>query len=140
MEINEIRELAAVMKETGMTAIEIKEKDVSIKLKREVFAAPAVKTHAAVEDVIEEKTVPGAFTVKSPMVGVFYSAPGADKEPYVKQGDTVHAGDILCIVEAMKIMNEITAECDGVISEICASNKQVVEFGQPLFRIDTSKV
>ena len=69
------------------------------------------------------------------MVGVFYSAPGADESPFVAVGDTVHAGDVLCIIEAMKIMNEITAERDGVIIEICVENKQVVEFGQPLFRI-----
>ena len=67
-----------------------------------------------------------------------HSLQGADKEPYVSVGDMVHAGDILCIIEAMKIMNEITAERDGIVTEVCAGNRHVVEFGQPLFRIDTT--
>ena len=69
------------------------------------------------------------------MVGVFYAAPAADKQPYVSIGDRVNAGDVLCIIEAMKMMNEITAEKGGVIREICVGNKQIVEYGHPLFRI-----
>jgi acetyl-CoA carboxylase biotin carboxyl carrier protein len=69
------------------------------------------------------------------MVGVFYAAPAADKKPYVSIGDRVKAGDVLCIIEAMKMMNEITTDKSGVITEICAGNKQIVEYGHPLFRM-----
>ncbi len=73
--------------------------------------------------------------VKSPMVGTFYAAPSEDVEPYVKVGDKVAKGEILCIVEAMKLMNEIECEKDGVIAEILVSNGEVVEYGQPLIAI-----
>ena len=69
------------------------------------------------------------------MVGVFYRAPAENAQPYVKVGDTVKAGTVLCLVEAMKMMNEITAECDGTIAEICVQNGQVVDFGRELFKI-----
>ncbi|NLG93138.1 MAG: acetyl-CoA carboxylase, biotin carboxyl carrier protein, partial [Clostridiales bacterium] len=72
---------------------------------------------------------------KSPMVGVFYSAPSPDSEPYVQVGSKVKKGDTLCIIEAMKLLNEITADRDGEITEICAAAGQVVEYGQTLFRI-----
>ena len=74
-------------------------------------------------------------SVKSPTVGIFYAAPAENADPYVKAGDTVHKGDVLCIIEAMKLMNEVLAEKDGVIEEICAQNGQVVEYGTELFRI-----
>ena len=74
--------------------------------------------------------------VKSPLVGVFYAAPAPDAAPFVKVGDTVKKGDVLCIVEAMKLMNEIVAETDGVVVDICAGNGDVVEFGQTLFKLN----
>lgn len=73
--------------------------------------------------------------IKSPIVGTFYSASGPDTGPYVKKGDCIKKGDILCIVEAMKLMNEIDCEYDGEIVEILVENEAVVEFGQPLFKI-----
>ena len=73
--------------------------------------------------------------VKSPMVGTFYASSAPDKEPYVKVGDKVHKGQVLCIVEAMKLMNEIESEFDGEIVEICAKNEDIVEYGKPLFKI-----
>ncbi|MFQ9859895.1 MAG: acetyl-CoA carboxylase biotin carboxyl carrier protein [Evtepia gabavorous] len=79
---------------------------------------------------------PGRTTeVTSPMVGVFYAAPAENAEPFVKVGDRVKRGQTLCIVEAMKLMNEIMAELDGEIVEVCVQNGQVVDFGCPLFRI-----
>ncbi len=74
-------------------------------------------------------------TVKAPMVGVFYAAPAPDKEPYVKVGSKIKKGDVLCIVEAMKLMNEVVSECDGEIVDICVSDGDMVEFGQTLFKI-----
>ena len=76
----------------------------------------------------------GITEIRSPMVGVFYAAPTEDASPFVKTGDVVKKGDVLCIIEAMKLMNEITAEQDGIIEEICVGNNQVVEFDHILFR------
>ena len=75
------------------------------------------------------------ISVKSPIVGVFYAAPAENADPYVSIGDSVTKGQTLCIVEAMKLMNEISADDDGIISEICVTNGQVVEYGTELFRI-----
>ncbi len=83
----------------------------------------------------DNKINDGRKPVNSPMVGVFYAAPAPDKDPYVTVGTKVKKGDILCLIEAMKLMNEITAEHDGEIVELCVENGQVVEFGQPLFMI-----
>ena len=69
------------------------------------------------------------------MVGVFYAASSPEAEPFVSEGQRVKRGQVLCIIEAMKLMNEITAEKDGVITQICAANGEIVEFGQPLFYI-----
>ena len=73
--------------------------------------------------------------VKSPMVGTFYASSSPDKDPYVKVGDKVQKGQVLCIVEAMKLMNEIESEFDGEIVEVCVKNEDIVEYGTPLFKI-----
>lgn len=73
--------------------------------------------------------------IKSPMVGTFYASSSPDKEPFVKVGDRIHKGQVVCIVEAMKLMNEIESEFDGEIVEICVKNEDVVEYGMPLFKI-----
>ena len=83
----------------------------------------------------EEKTDEEGSPVTSPMVGVFYSAPAPDKDPYVSVGTQVQKGDVLCLIEAMKLMNEVAAEKSGEICAVCAENGQVVEYGQPLFMI-----
>ncbi len=79
---------------------------------------------------------PQLVDIKSPMVGTFYSAPEPGADPYVKAGSRVAAGQVVCIIEAMKIMNEIEAEVAGLVREVCVENAQPVEFGQPLFRVD----
>lgn len=73
--------------------------------------------------------------VKAPMVGTFYASSSPDKEPFVKVGDMVHKGQVLCIIEAMKLMNEIESEFDGEIIEICVKNEDMLEYGMPLFKI-----
>ncbi|MDX1644882.1 MAG: acetyl-CoA carboxylase biotin carboxyl carrier protein [Thermoanaerobaculia bacterium] len=86
----------------------------------------------------EESEVPeGAHVVSSPIVGTFYSSPSPDSDPYVKVGDRVEKGQVLCIVEAMKLMNEIESDVDGEVLEIYPKNAQAVEFGEPLFAIET---
>lgn len=94
----------------------------------EVAAAPAAP-------VAPVAVASSAFEQKSPMVGTVYLASGPDAAPYVKVGDTVKKGSVLCIIEAMKLMNEIECEKDGVIAEVCVSNESPVEFGTVLFRI-----
>ncbi|MBQ1245192.1 MAG: acetyl-CoA carboxylase biotin carboxyl carrier protein [Clostridia bacterium] len=99
----------------------------------------AVPASAAVEAAPAPAVVTAAASrgreVKSPLVGVLYLAPAPGAKPFVSVGDRVSAGDVLCIVEAMKMMNELTAEYDGTVLEICADNEALVEYGQVLFRI-----
>ena len=92
----------------------------------------AVSAQQEPEQRVEEK---GGNVVKSPLVGTFYAAPSEDAQPFVKVGDTVKKGQTLAIVEAMKLMNEIESEFDGVVTEILVENEDNVEYGQPLFRI-----
>lgn len=142
MRIDEIRELAAIMRESGLSAIEIDECGAHIKLERAASAAPVAAVPAPV--AAPEPAAPHSeggvdfndvVEIKSPLVGVFYAAPSPDSEPYVKVGDRVKKGDVLCIVEAMKLMNEITATQDGEIVDICAQSGSVVEYGQTLFTL-----
>ena len=140
--VKKVRELATIMKEMDLTSLDV-EHIVRIRMSRTpeiaIVGAASAPTVAGVPVAAEQPAEPQAkgTAVKSPMVGTFYSAAGSDKEPFVKIGQEVKTGDVLCIIEAMKMMNEITAECDGVITETCVENKALVEFGQVLFRIDT---
>jgi len=103
-------------------------------------AAPALQAppapQAAPEPAKQEAPKPRYLEVKSPMVGTYYSAPEPGAKPYLSVGDRISKGQILCIIEAMKIMNEIESEFDGVVKEILAQNAHPVEYGQVLFRID----
>ena len=132
----DIRKYAALMQELGLTGLEITEDNRVVRLERTV---PAAVKETAVIDVASASAAVSveadSVSIKSPLVGVFYAAPAENAAPYVAIGDHAKKGQTLCIVEAMKLMNEITAEEDGVISEICVTNGQVVEFGTELFRI-----
>ena len=132
-----IKALAEIMKEYGLTSLSHRDGDEEISLERggaapamQPVAAP-VAAPAAVESRAHE-SIDGT-PVKCPMVGVFYAAPSPEEKPYVQVGDKVKKGDVLCIVEAMKLMNEITAEQDGEIASICVEDGNLVEFGQTLF-------
>ncbi len=135
----EIRRYAGLMEELGLTGLEVTEKDQVIRLERTPAPqAPARETVTLpAAPAAEAQPAPaGAGTpVCSPMVGVFYAAPAEDAEPFVQVGDKVKRGQTLCIVEAMKLMNEIMAEVEGEIVEICVANGQVVDYGTPLFYI-----
>ena len=93
-------------------------------------AAPAAPVQTAAQPAAETDEV-----IASPLAGVFYAAPTEDSEPFIKEGDHVRKGDTLCVIEAMKLMNEIPAEQDGVITGILVKNGQTVEYGTPLFQI-----
>ena len=98
-------------------------------------ATEAVAQPAPVAQAVAPATQDTGASIKSPMVGVFYAAPSPDSEPFVTVGKKVNKGDVVCIVEAMNLMNEITAEQSGTISEICVNNGDIVEYGQTLFKI-----
>ncbi|MBE6936759.1 MAG: acetyl-CoA carboxylase, biotin carboxyl carrier protein, partial [Ruminococcaceae bacterium] len=124
-----------LMKELGLTGLEITAENSRVRLERSM-GAPIPQTVSVVPPARQETTEdPDYISVRSPMVGVFYTAPAENAAPYVAVGDRVSRGQILCIVEAMKLMNEIYAEDEGVIAEVCAENGQVVEFGTELFRL-----
>lgn len=130
----DIRKYANLMKELELTGLEITENDRVVRLERnltaEVRPVSTVSTPAP-----EIRPSAEGVSVKSPLVGLFYAAPAENAEPYVTLGDRVKKGQTLCIVEAMKLMNEIAAKEDGVISEVCVTNGQMVEYGTELFRI-----
>ena len=145
MNVKQIRELAQIARENGLSAIEITEGESHVRIERAAapaaapasVAAPVEEAAPAAAPAREETNVDfnRAREIKSPMVGVFYAAPGPDQAPFVEVGKRVKKGDVLCIIEAMKLMNEITAEQDGEIVDICVSDGDVVEYGQTLFKI-----
>ena len=135
----EIRKYAALMKELSLTGIEIDESRGYFRLECDapkVVAAPPVNNEKSQPSVISDtEEANHTVSVKSPMVGVYYAAPTENADPYVKVGDRVHKGDVLCIVEAMKLMNDIVSENDGIVEEVCVKNGQLIEYGTELFRI-----
>ena len=140
MKETDIRKYAELMKELGLTGLEITEDNQVVRLER--TAAPEVRQTVPVAvpaapapEVGASKIAGNCISVKSPLVGLFYAAPAENADPYVSVGDKVKKGQTLCIVEAMKLMNEISAEEDGVVTEICVANGQMVEYGTELFRI-----
>ncbi len=140
MDIQQIKEIAETMRENGLTLVDITQDGASLRLERKLTCA-ALPVPTAVPPQIAAPAAPvpakecGGVEVKSPIVGVFYASASPDSEPYVQVGSRVKKGDTLCIIEAMKLLNEIIAECDGEITEICAASGQVVEYAQVLFRI-----
>ena len=150
MDVKKIESLAKLMQETGLTGLELVEGDVELRLERQQevvavapaapvmpVAAPAPAAGAEALGVSHEQAAPQkeGTLVLSPTVGVFYASPSPDALPFVEVGDQVKKGDTLCIIEAMKLMNETPSEVDGTVAEICVGNGQVVEYNQPLFRI-----
>ena len=153
MDVKQIKELADILVEAKLTSIEVCEGEAKIKLEKSAaVAAPAAVQYAqpaaaaagegrtarqasAVEDGELGVNFIDLTDVTSPIVGIFYSAPSPDMLPYVSIGSKVKKGDVLCIVEAMKQMNEITAETDGEIVDICIKNGDIAEFGQVLFKM-----
>ena len=142
MHEQEIRTYAGLMEELQLTGLEVEADGVRVRLERlHAPAAPVVVSQTPVPASAAPAAAPkapaesGVVEVTSPMVGVFYSAPAENAEPYVTVGSKVKKGDVLCIIEAMKLMNEITADCDGTVLDIGAGNNQVVDYGHVLFRI-----
>lgn len=145
MTIKELKEMINLMQEHGLVELEIEKNGFKVRLKKgasgtivqEVLSVPkpgqeGKLVQSAPAQPVEEA---GMSLVRSPMVGTFYVAPAPDAEPYVTRGKEVKQGDVLCIIEAMKLMNEIKTEVSGRVVDILVENGQPVEFDQPLFKI-----
>ena len=160
MNFEQIKELISIVEKSGITSFEIEESGYRIRIGKEdsanqnrqqSFYEPikavssktdsnqetlACDTSSMSELVLAPQNTDSKFVeVKSPMLGVFYSSPAPDAPAFVEVGDRVKKGTVLCIIEAMKLMNEILAEKDGEIAEICLENGQIVEFSQVMFKM-----
>jgi len=152
MDINLIKKLIKILEASEVTDLEVEENGVKIKLAKKVrvnqtvalaqppIAAPAMQQTAVTvakttdeQKAADEKT--GLYEIKSPIVGTFYRAPGPDADFYIQVGDVVSAGTVLCIVEAMKLMNEIESDVNGKVVKVLVENGKPVEYNQPLFLI-----
>ena len=144
MSFEEILKLIDHVSDSSLTSFKYEAEGLKLSLqcgeKTVLTAAPAMLSADLVEKSREKEQKksrePEGNLVKSPLVGTFYAAPSQDAAPYVKVGDTVKKGQVLAIVEAMKLMNEIESDYDGTITEIFVENGQPVEYGQPLFRLE----
>jgi acetyl-CoA carboxylase biotin carboxyl carrier protein len=135
------RRLATLLGELGLSEIEIESAEVRVRVQRAaapVLAPPATLPPAAPDErpLVTDLVSPTLVTVEAPMVGTFYRASSPTADPYVQEGDAVKEGQVVCIIEAMKLMNEIESKVGGQIARILVENGQAVEYGQPLFLID----
>lgn len=152
--VDELKELIKAVSESGVTSFEYERDDMAITIKKEsiqvgcnssyvtqpVYATPAVQPSAQIEVTQPVQTQISAVSsdlkiVKSPLVGTFYTSSSPDADAFVKVGDRVSKGQVLGIIEAMKLMNDIESDFDGEIVEILVNNKDMVEYDQPLFKI-----
>ena len=156
MELKDIKAIIDLMKKNSITEFELEEKDSKLRLKRGLNggspvaqsedAAPMMQLPAPVPTIPAVVAVPvpapvvntGEIDIKSPMIGTFYRSPSPESASYVEVGSEVSAETVVCIIEAMKVMNEIKAEVKGVITQTLVENGKPVEFGQPLFKIRSS--
>lgn len=149
MDIKEIKQIIDLMKRSDLTDFEIEEKDLKLRISRNPKyeggpvpsiammpqAAPQAAPFTVPEAAPAAQDDPNVKIIKSPMVGTFYRSPSPESSPFVDMNATVQADTVVCIIEAMKVMNEIQAEIQGTIIEILAENGQAIEFGQPLFKV-----
>jgi len=150
MDIRKIKKLIELVEESGISELEITEGEESVRIHRggvapiapvyaqqpAQYAAPAPVAAAAAPIAEAAPAAPAGHTVKSPMVGSFYRASSPEAKPFVEVGSKVSAGDTLCIIEAMKMMNQIESDKAGVVTAILVNNQDAIEFDQPLFVIE----
>ena len=145
-EIDYIEKIAKIVTENNLSEIYLEDGDQAISVRKEgvvapqaVTVAPSVQTAPQPSAPAKEETTeaaPKGKTITSPMVGAFYAAPAPGAKPFVKVGDVVTAGQVVCIVEAMKLMNEIESDVSGKITQICVEDGQSVEYGQVLMYVE----
>jgi acetyl-CoA carboxylase biotin carboxyl carrier protein len=147
MSIKKIKELVDLMNENNLAEVELEQEGLKVRLIKTRYGAvedarylpvSQVQAPGAVDNYSSQQEAPkgNRKDVTSPMVGTFYRSPSPEAEVYVNVGDVVQKGDVLCIIEAMKLMNEVKAEFGGRIAEICVENAESVEFGQVLFTVE----
>jgi acetyl-CoA carboxylase biotin carboxyl carrier protein len=146
MDLKELKALLRLMEGNDVEELEVEEGGRRIRIRRRsapaasappaAFPIPHAAAPAAVTAAAPSPETAGLVPVESPMVGTFYRAPAPGAEPYVKEGDLIQKGTVLCIIEAMKLMNEIESEVKGRIARILVENGQPVEFGQTLFLVE----
>ncbi len=143
LDLEQLRELIRLLDEANLTEIEVEHDDDRIRVRRD----PAAIVHAVAQSAAGESAAPSAEAaaaeetgvyVTSPFVGTFYRAPTPDGDPFAGVGDEIVVGQVLCIVEAMKLMNEIEAETAGTVVEVLVENGKPVEYGDRLFRIEAT--
>ena len=156
MNIKEIQQLIKFVAKSGVSEVKIESKDLKLSVKtgktpsivqsdpQVVYSAP-VQNEPVVElqnaennEATSSKEDEGLITIKSPIIGTFYRKPSPDKPNFVEVGDSISEGSVLCVVEAMKLFNEIESECSGKIVKILVDDASPVEFDQPLFLVDPS--
>lgn len=147
--VDKLRELLELMKEFDLSELDLVQADQEIRFARggkapvmvaqpaPVVAAAPVASTAPAADVPKAADGPHIKVISAPMVGTFYSKPKPESEDFVKVGSKVSADTVICIVEAMKVFNEIPAEINGTVVEVLARNEDAVDFGRPLFKVDT---
>ena len=145
MNIKEIKDMITLMNENGLTELEVEKDGMRIRLRkgfggaieRLVEVAPAAAPpQAALPPRVDEVSAKKTVEVKAPMVGTFYRAPSPDAPPFVNIGDAIEPGQVICVIEAMKLMNEIKSEVKGKIVDIPVENAEPVEYGQVLFVLE----
>lgn len=149
MNLKEIKEMIALMNENNLTELEIEKDGLKVRLKKTVKgieedrvekvspAPPRILPQPAAEEVVP--VISAHMTeIKSPMVGTFYRSPSPDAPPFIEVGQDIEAGQVICIIEAMKLMNEIKSEVKGKVREILVESAEPIEFGQVLFTIEPS--
>lgn len=144
MNIKEIKEMISLMNENSLVELEIEKDGMRIRLKKTGGHPEAITVEREVtlpagakepqEDMAQKAA--GTLEIKAPMVGTFYRAPSPESAPFVEKGQLIEPGQVICIIEAMKLMNEIKAEIKGKVLEVLIDNAEPVEFGQPLFLIE----
>ncbi len=138
MKFEDLKDLLKIFKESGLTYMEYEQDGIRVTFdskKLAQAAQPVVETQNVVQQPQESNLEANESYVTSPLVGTFHSAPSVGGKPFVKEGDKVNKGDKLCIIEAMKVMNEITAKTSGTIKKVLVNDNQMVEYGQNLFVI-----
>lgn len=139
MDIRKIKKLIELIEESDIAEIEIHEGEESVRISRMLPAVaapvPAAPAAPAPEEAVQKEEISGHI-VHSPMVGTFYRAPSPGAKPFVEVGQQVSVGDTLCIIEAMKILNQIESDKSGVVTRVLVENGQPVEYNQPLFVIE----
>jgi acetyl-CoA carboxylase biotin carboxyl carrier protein len=137
------RRLATLLAELGLSEVEVESGDVRVRVQRATAvvapppaAAPLPATPPDERPLVADALSAALVTVEAPMVGTFYRASSPTAEPYVQEGDVVKEGQVLCIIEAMKLMNEIESKVGGRVARILVENGHAVEYGQPLFLVD----